>query len=309
MKKIYLFSALLLSFFVSLLTMDWNSSVVKYNQQINFLDSTSSSYIVFHTGDSNLENDFYYLNSSHSLSSSNKKIKTDILMLKNDIKYSFLNLTIKNGEVWISNNLALKYDLKIYDKIILKSAYYSNDITYTITNIILNCYGISTDYFTNENGIVILGNDSRINENLADSILFAKEEQKINSLNIKKIISNDKTINDLNKSIKIIFLINSVFTFIGCFVLLYLMYSLDKKTLNYKIKCGYTISKLTMSYPLFYISAFLVYVLGINIFTLIEQSIKFHSLILVKTILLQFLIIFIFIPICLLILKKNLRRT
>lgn len=199
MKKILsLLISIFLSFLMSLLFLNTNITASKSLECYNFLSNTNTDSIVFYNGQSNFDNDFYYLNKISSIYCKTEKLPLDILMLKNEVDYTFFdNLDLKENEVFISKNISQKYSINIGDKLINKSALVSKD-NYCIVKgyLDLSC-AISADYFSENTGLVIFGNNDFATKVGSDSVAFLRNSEKLNAVNIKKIISIKDICQDL----------------------------------------------------------------------------------------------------------------
>ena len=200
MKKIIsILISFMLSFFASFIFLQANTTASRSSEYHKFLSKTNADLIVFYNNESSFDDDFYYMNRIYSAYYKNDKLPLDILMIKNEVNYTFFNnLSLNENEVMVSKNVAERYRIKIGDKIVNKNALSSEDEYYTVKGYIDSSYSISVDYFSESTGLIIFGfNDSIIEDNL-ESVAFLKNDDAINSVHVNKIISIKKINSDLN---------------------------------------------------------------------------------------------------------------
>ena len=200
MKKILsILISVVLSFFASFIFLQANATASRSSEYHNFLSKTNADLIVFYNNESSFDDDFYYMNRIYSVYHKNDKLPLDILMIKNEVNYTFFtNLSLNENEVVVSKNIAENYRIKIGDKIVNKNALSSEDEYYTVKCYIDSSYSISVDFFSESTGLIIFGsNDSIIEDNL-ESVAFLKNDDAINSVRVNKIISIKKINSDLN---------------------------------------------------------------------------------------------------------------
>ena len=200
MKKILsILISVILSFFASFIFLQANTTASRSSEYHKFLSKTNADLIVFYNNESSFDDDFYYMNRIYSAYYKNDKLPLDILMIKNEVNYTFFNnLSLNENEVMVSKNVAERYRIKIGDKIVNKNALSSEDEYYTVKGYIDSSYSISVDYFSESTGLIIFGfNDSIIEDNL-ESVAFLKNDDAINSVHVNKIISIKKINSDLN---------------------------------------------------------------------------------------------------------------
>ena len=200
MKKILsILISVILSFFASFIFLQANTTASRSSEYHKFLSKTNADLIVFYNNESSFDDDFYYMNRIYSAYYKNDKLPLDILMIKNEVNYTFFNnLSLNENEVMVSKNVAERYRIKIGDKIVNKNALSSEDEYYTVKGYIDSSYSISVDYFSESTGLIIFGfNDSIIEVNL-ESVAFLKNDGAINSVRVNKIISIKKINSDLN---------------------------------------------------------------------------------------------------------------
>ena len=200
MKKILsILISIVLSFFASFIFLQTNTTASRSSEYHKFLSRTNADLIVFYNNESSFDNDFYYMNRIYSAYYKNDKMPLDILMIKNEVNYTFFNnLSLNENEVAISKNVAERYRIKIGDKIVNKNALSSEDDYYTVKDYVDSSYSISVDYFSENTGLIIFGyNDSVIGDNF-ESVAFLKNDDSINSVHVNKIISIKKIKSDLN---------------------------------------------------------------------------------------------------------------
>lgn len=200
MKKILsILISVILSFFASFIFLQANTTASRSSEYHKFLSKTNADLIVFYNNESSFDDDFYYMNRIYSAYYKNDKLPLDILMIKNEVNYTFFNnLSLNENEVMVSKNVAERYRIKIGDKIVNKNALSSEDEYYTVKGYIDSSYSISVDYFSESTGLIIFGfNDSIIEDNL-ESVAFLKNDDAINSVRVNKIISIKKINSDLN---------------------------------------------------------------------------------------------------------------
>ena len=200
MKKILsILISVILSFFASFIFLQANTTASRSSEYHKFLSKTNADLIVFYNNESSFDDDFYYMNRIYSAYYKNDKLPLDILMIKNEVNYTFFNnLSLNANEVVVSKNVAERNRIKIGDKIVNKNALSSEDEYYTVKGYIDSSYSISVDYFSESTGLIIFGfNDSIIEDNL-ESVAFLKNDDAINSVRVNKIISIKKINSDLN---------------------------------------------------------------------------------------------------------------
>ena len=200
MKKILsILISVVLSFFASFIFLQANATASRSSEYHNFLSKTNADLIVFYNNESSFDDDFYYMNRIYSVYHKNDKLPLDILMIKNEVNYTFFtNLSLNENEVVVSKNIAENYRIKIGDKIVNKNALSSEDEYCTVKCYIDSSYSISVDFFSENTGLIIFGfNDSVIEDNL-ESVAFLKNDDAINSVHVNKIISIKKINSDLN---------------------------------------------------------------------------------------------------------------
>ncbi len=200
MKKILLILiSVVLSFFASLLFLQANTTASRSSEYHNFLSKTNADLIVFYNNESSFDDDFYYMNRIYSAYYKNDKLPLDILMLKKEVNYTFLNnMSLNENEVIVSKNIAERYRIKIGDKIVNKNALSSEDDYYTVKGYVDSSYSISVDYFSEDTGLIIFGNNDSVIENDFESVVFLKNDDALNSVHVNKIISIKKIKSDLN---------------------------------------------------------------------------------------------------------------
>ena len=191
--------SVILSFFASFIFLQANTTASRSSEYHKFLSKTNADLIVFYNNESSFDDDFYYMNRIYSAYYKNDKLPLDILMIKNEVNYTFFNnLSLNENEVMVSKNVAERYRIKIGDKIVNKNALSSEDEYYTVKGYIDSSYSISVDYFSESTGLIIFGfNDSIIEDNL-ESVAFLKNDDAINSVRVNKIISIKKINSALN---------------------------------------------------------------------------------------------------------------
>lgn len=308
MKKLYLLLTLLTSLFFACISININEIAARCNEQINFIESTKSDYTVFYVGESNYENEFYYLNKSCSIYNNNK-IRSDILMMREipkcDFNRTILNLT--KTDIAISKNVAISNNLSLGDTLTIKSAFTNNDKLYKIKKIISSCYGVSNDYISASTGLVIIGYNSELINSLSESIAFVKHNQNLNSLNINKFISNEKTISNLKHNINTSVLIDVLLCFFGCLIIYICMNIVDRNEFSKKIKIGYELKILFKLYPLFYGFVSFPFILIFNLINFLVLYFKLNCVYLI-TINYTFIGLLILLVIYFLIFKNQIRR-
>lgn len=312
MKRNYILMSILLSFFSFLLLSSVFLNSVRSRQQFNFLNDSNSAYILFYKGEcaSSLNNDFYCLNSKYSISTNGHKIKADILMLKDTSNYTlnFDTFDITENGICISKNIAQERELKVGDKLLLSSAFSEDESKYTVQKIISCCYGVSTDYLVETNGLIIFGYDANIGFSLNDSIAFVSEKQSFNTLNISKIISLNKYQNNLKKSIRNSNLLIFFICLIIQIALTIAMIALDNGIVFFKIRKGYEITNLVLNYPIFYAIISLLYILAFELFNYCFVYFKLGCFPLNFSSFIHFASFIVILSIGLFVLKKQFRR-
>ena len=120
MKKILsILISVVLSFFASFIFLQANATASRSSEYHNFLSKTNADLIVFYNNESSFDDDFYYMNRIYSVYHKNDKLPLDILMIKNEVNYTFFtNLSLNENEVVVSKNIAENYRIKIGDKIV-----------------------------------------------------------------------------------------------------------------------------------------------------------------------------------------------
>lgn len=193
MKKISLASLIILSFITFLVSWSVVESTLFQSAQLKLLNSTDSSYTCSYYGDSNFNDDFYYMNKSLGLKFNNEKIITDVLMYKAGKVYTiapFNNYTsIENDEMVVSRNVANKYSIKVGDTVVISSSLYDNSFEYSVKQIIEPAFCFTEEYFVEDKGIVVLGNNSSLIESNNISIAFVNDEESLNGVSLEKITS------------------------------------------------------------------------------------------------------------------------
>lgn len=281
MKKIYIIISILLSLFSCFFLSNIYINSTKSKQQLDFINNVNSDYIVYYNGDVNLNNDFRYLNKSFSLYTSMEKVKSDIIMMKKNATYDFKigSINIEKDEVCISMNIAQKYNLKVGDELLMISAFSDKQEKYYVKKIIEPCYGISSDYLTELNGLIILAYDEKVYSAINDSVAFVNEKQTLNSLNISSIISLNKYHTNLKKNI----FKNNIITFFILLIIqilfILIIHIFDKNYLRFKIKNGCRFTKLLLNYPFFYTTIILVYIVLFELINFLFIFLKMNYLV------------------------------
>lgn len=229
--RLYLLFSFLLSIIISLILIDPSLDAAKCNAQKSFLKSTHSDSIVQYSGgsfESEIDNDFYYLNQNFSIRKEDTKIKADILMVKPRENYTILNLVgLKSNEIVISKNLAVEYELSVGD-LLFRTSFFNNDVfEYVIKEIIQPIFPISINYMTSAGGVAIAGYDGVITTHPNDSLAFIDKNVSINNLQLNQLISIKRLIDDINSKMNRSFLATYISALFTC-VLTNIAYIIDK---------------------------------------------------------------------------------
>ena len=193
MKKLSVVSLIILSFIVFLTSLSFVENSLSRSAQLKILNLTDSSYTCSYYGDSDFKDDFYYMNKSLGLKYSGEKVIADVLMYKSNKTYTiapFSNYTsIKDNEMVISRNIANKYNSKIGDTMEVSSSLYDTSFEYCIKEIIEPAYCFTEEYFVEDKGIIILGNNSTLIESNNMSVAFIGAEESLNGISLEKLTS------------------------------------------------------------------------------------------------------------------------
>lgn len=269
MKKTFsLLILIFLSFLMPFLFFHTNIAASKSLECRKFLSSTNTDSIVFYNGQSNFDNDFYYLNKTCSIYCKTEKLPLDILMLKNEVNYTFFdNLGLKENEVLISKNVSQKYSINIGDKLINKSALLSEDSYCIVKDYLdLSC-SISVDYFSENTGLIIFGNNDFATKDGFDSVAFLRNSEKLNAVNINKIISIKDICQDLKSYSVRAFLFNLLTQAVLSAAIIFCLYIRDFPLIRKDVVLGFKerelLKRYLLSYFLFSASSTVTYLLSL----------------------------------------------
>ena len=279
------FLTLLISLFACIFTFEISLNGTRALEQATFYEKTNSDLIVFHNDDSIHDNDFYYLNDLYSIKTSERLLRTDILMLKNNNQYYILgkNIDLKSNEAIISNNL-LKEASSDDNPLFLVDDMNGNKQELKIKETIQPIYGISLDYLSPNVGLIILGYDESVASTTKESVVFASSEVQLNDM----LITNSLNVSDLIRKYKNSSdLLGILLVSINFIILLFISIALNllnlplikrniKEGLSYfKIINKYTVPKVILSfaYSIIFIILNLIYLVsfhGYYLFNLIN---------------------------------------
>lgn len=275
MKKILsILISVALSFFASFIFLQANTTASRSSEYHKFLSKTNADLIVFYNNESSFDDDFYYMNRIYSAYYKNDKLPLDILMIKNEVNYTFFNnLGLDENEVAVSKNVAERYRIKIGDKIVNKNALSSEDDYYTVRGYVDSSYSISVNYFSENTGLIIFGsNDSVIEDNL-ESVAFLKNDDAINSVHVNKIISIKKINSDLNFYSKRAFSLNLLAQITMSAIIVFGLLIKDLPLIRKDIILGFNKRELLKRYCLPYLlysaSSVISYLVTLNILNMV----------------------------------------
>ena len=126
MKKILsILISVVLSFFASFIFLQANTTASRSSEYHNFLLKTNADLIVFYNNESSFDDDFYYMNRIYSAYYKNDKLPLDILMIKNEVNYTFFN-NLSLNENKNSNNKEDRLDnmIRKINPYVMKSIIY-----------------------------------------------------------------------------------------------------------------------------------------------------------------------------------------
>lgn len=193
MKKLSAASLIILSLITFVISWPFVENFLSRSAQLKFINSSYSNYTCSYYGDSSFNDDFYYMNKSLGLKHDNRKIVADVLMYKTDKPYAITTFgrytSIKNDEMIISRNVANQYNIKIGDTVVVSSSLYDDSFEYCVKEIIEPVFCFTEEYFVNDKGIVVLGNNSSLVETNNISVAFVSDEENLNGISLEKITS------------------------------------------------------------------------------------------------------------------------
>ena len=193
MKKLSAASLILLSLITFVISWPFAENFLSRSAQLKIINYSDSNYICSYYGDSSFDDDFYYMNKSLGLKYDNRKIVADVLMYKADKSYTiapFSSYTsIENDEMIVSRNVANKYNIELGEKVVVSSSLYDDSFEYCVKEIIEPVFCFTEEYFVEDKGIVILGNNSSLVETNNISIAFVSDEESLNGVSMDKITS------------------------------------------------------------------------------------------------------------------------
>ena len=284
MKKLSVVLLIILSFIVFLTSRSFVENSLSRSVQLKFLSSMDSDYMCSYYGNSNFKDDFYYMNKSLGLKYRGEKVIADILMYKSDKTYTiepFSNYTsIKNNEMVLSRNIANKYNLKIGDNMVVSSSLYDDTLEYRIKKIIEPVYCFTEEYFVEDKGIIILGNNSTLIESNNLSIAFIGAEESLNRISLEKLTS---MVTYKSSLLQEVFVDSSIIVGLSCLMLV-TYFVLFEIVSSFRIRKAIINGASTISImKRYYLSPIIwsiLYSLLLIIFIIIESLILFNMLIL-----------------------------
>ena len=193
MKKLSAASLIILSLITFVVSCPFVESFLSRSAQLKFMNSSDSNYTCSYYGDSSFNDDFYYMNKSLGLKHDNRKLVADVLMYKMDKPYAITTFgrytSIKNDEMIISRNVANQYNIEIGDTVVVSSSLYDDSFEYCVKEIIEPVFCFTEEYFVDDKGIVVLGNNSSLVETNNISVAFVSDEENLNGISLEKITS------------------------------------------------------------------------------------------------------------------------
>lgn len=193
MKKLSIASLIVLSLITFVISWPFAENFLSRSAQLKIINSSDSNYTCSYYGDSSFDDDFYYMNKSLGLRYNNRKIVADVLMYKADKSYAIAPFSsyasIENDEMVVSRNIANKYNIKVGDTVVISSSLYDNSFEYSVKQIIEPVFCFTEEYFVEDKGIVVLGNNSELVETNNISIAFVNDEESLNEVSLEKITS------------------------------------------------------------------------------------------------------------------------
>jgi hypothetical protein len=193
MKKLSAASLIVLSLVAFVISWPFAENFLSRSAQLKIINSSDSNYICSYYGDSSFDDDFYYMNKSLGLKYDNRKIVADVLMYKAEKSYTiapFSSYTsIENDEMIVSRNVANQYNIEIGDTVVVSSSLYDDSFEYCVKEIIEPVFCFTEEYFVEDKGIVVLGNNSSLVETNNISVAFVSDEENLNGISLEKITS------------------------------------------------------------------------------------------------------------------------
>jgi len=312
MKKIFNISLIILSFFYFFLAWSLIENLLIRDAQLKFLNSTSSDYVCSYYGDSDFDNDFYYMNKTLSLEHNNKKIFAELLMYKVDKSYTispFKNYqSIKKDEIVISKNVADLYNLKKGDALTLSSALNGDLLKYYVKDVIRPIYCFTEEFFVEDRGIIILGCSPEFVESNNLSLAFISDAEGLNMINLKKITSIELSKRSINKDT---FFDSIVILGISCFIFLVYLFLFEivfSSRIRKQIIFGASVKTIFCSYYIKPIIWSIMHVLITLLFVLLESFITLRMFIFPIALLMLLIVPFISCIVSLVVMKIRIRR-
>ena len=193
MKKLSVASLIVLSLITFVISWPFAENFLSRSAQLKIINASDSNYTCSYYGDSSFDDDFYYMNKSLGLRYNNRKIVADVLMYKADKSYAITTFgrytSIKNDEMIISRNVANQYNIEIGDTVVVSSSLYDDSFEYCVKEIIEPVFCFTEEYFVEDKGIVVLGNNSSLVETNNISVAFVSDEENLNGISLEKITS------------------------------------------------------------------------------------------------------------------------
>ena len=190
-KVVVLLFTLFLSLFVSAITFEISLDGARALEQATFYEKVGADLIIFHQDDSKHNNDFYYLNNVYSIRTSERNIRSDILMCKKGISCPLFGeeFNLENNEAIVSDNLYKEINGGSNNPLFLIDNLNGANKELEIKYIEQPVYGVSLDYLSPNLGLIVLGYDESIASIITDSVMFASSGDSLNDLIISKAIN------------------------------------------------------------------------------------------------------------------------
>lgn len=150
--------------------------------------------------------------------------KCNCAIMANKLMFQKNNSKLNNNEVSISKNISNRYHLKIGDKLFLLSPIFKYPMEYMIKEITNECYGLKDIDYLNPSGLILFGNNEKINEISTNCITFMSD---LEIKNLDNINPNIYRIKNYKKAIvgTIIVSLFSYFIVLIILMVIYLFYS------------------------------------------------------------------------------------
>ena len=279
-----------IAFLVAAIVLFSNNSY-SYAKSSKFLSSRDCNYSIII--DKELERDtyaFYGRSISFSESENLKKTVNAIVLMEignthsdNDLFSGYDVSSLKENEIAISNNLARYYNLYIGSTLFSRSKYNDSIITYTISLIFPDLYGIDENATNIEMGIIVAGKSKDYLDNIkSDFIYFYNEDYSLINQSGAIITGNLNSIRTARINITKNHFLYSFATFIMISIIaslfFVLMVAYNNGVYVRKKEIGFVKLKAYIAFDIavyYFVTTFFSTIIYLSFFLLISISIEF----------------------------------